>query len=157
FHVTPEATWSNLPISGSFVEMLRRIVQLSRNQGAAVANAEAAATSLAPYRMIAADGSLVPPTSDARPLVPGAGTLPVTFENPPGLYGSETGVFAHNLLDVASTFEPLARPQVTVPVTTIQYAFDESRNLKGALVAAALLLMLLDTLAVLWMGGLFSR
>ena len=40
FHVTPEATWSNLPISGSFVEMLRRIVQLSRNQGAAAANAE---------------------------------------------------------------------------------------------------------------------
>lgn len=157
FHVTPEATWSNLPISGSFVEMLRRIVQLSRNQGAAIANAEAAATSLAPYRMIAADGSLVPPTPDARPLVPGAGALPVTFENPPGLYGSETGVFAHNLLDAASTFEPLARPQVTVPVNTIQYAFDESRNLKGALVAAALVLMLLDTLAVFWMGGLFSR
>ncbi|TIN97512.1 MAG: DUF4159 domain-containing protein [Mesorhizobium sp.] len=157
FHITPEATWSNLPISGSFVEMLRRIVQLSRNQGAAIANAEAAATSLAPYRMIAADGSLVPPTPDARPLVPGAGTLPVTFENPPGLYGSETGVFAHNLLDAASTLAPLARPQITVPVTTIQYAFDESRNLKGGLVAAALILMLLDTLAVLWMGGLFSR
>ncbi|TPN46441.1 DUF4159 domain-containing protein [Mesorhizobium sp. B1-1-7] len=157
FHITPEATWSNLPISGSFVEMLRRIVQLSRNQGAAIANAEAAATSLAPYRMIAADGSLVPPTPDARPLVPGAGTLPVTFENPPGLYGSETGVFAHNLLDAASTLTPLARPQITVPVTSIQYAFDESRNLKGGLVAAALILMLLDTLAVLWMGGLFSR
>ncbi|WP_137932431.1 DUF4159 domain-containing protein [Mesorhizobium comanense] len=157
FHVTPEATWSNLPISGSFVEMLRRIVQLSRNQGAAIAGAEAAATSLAPYRMIAADGSLVQPTPDARPLVPGAGALPVTFDNPPGLYGSESGVFAHNLLDAASTLTPLARPQVNVPVTSIQYAFDESRNLKGALVAAALVLMLLDTLAVLWMGGLFSR
>ncbi len=35
FHITPAATWSNLPISGTFVEMLRRIVQLSRNQGAA--------------------------------------------------------------------------------------------------------------------------
>ncbi|RUZ19119.1 DUF4159 domain-containing protein [Mesorhizobium sp. M7A.F.Ca.US.007.01.2.1] len=157
FHVTPEATWSNLPISGSFVEMLRRIVQLSRNQGAAIANAEAAAASLAPYRMIAADGSLVPPTPDARPLVSGAGALPVTFENPPGLYGSETGVFAHNLLEADSTLAPLARPQITVPVTSIQYAFDESRNLKGALVAAALVLMLLDTLAVFWMGGLFSR
>ncbi|MFD1984957.1 DUF4159 domain-containing protein [Mesorhizobium newzealandense] len=156
FHVTPEATWSNLPISGSFVEMLRRIVQLSRNQGAAIANAEAAATSLAPYRMISADGSLVPPTPDARPLVPGP-ALAVTFENPPGLYGSETGVFAHNLLDAASTFAPLARPQITVPVTSIQYAFDESRNLKGALVAAALVLMLLDTLAVFWIGGLFTR
>ncbi|RWD07569.1 MAG: DUF4159 domain-containing protein [Mesorhizobium sp.] len=157
FHVTPEATWSNLPISGSFVEMLRRIVQLSRNQGAAVANAEAAATSLAPYRMIAADGMLVPPTPDARPLVPGPGPLPVTIENPPGLYGSETGVFAHNLLDAASTFAPLARPNVSLPVSTIQYAFDESRNLKGALVAAALVLMVLDTLAVFWMGGLLSR
>jgi hypothetical protein len=157
FHVTPEATWSNLPISGSFVEMLRRIVQLSRNQGAAIANAEAAAASLAPYRMIAAEGSLVPPTPDARPLVPGAGALPVTFENPPGLYGSETGVFAHNLLEADSTLAPLARPQITVPITSIQYAFDESRNLKGALVAAALVLMLLDTLAVFWIGGLFSR
>ncbi|RJT39338.1 DUF4159 domain-containing protein [Mesorhizobium waimense] len=156
FHVTPEATWSNLPISGSFVEMLRRIVQLSRNQGAAIANAEAAATSLAPYRMIAADGDLVPPTPDARPLVPGAGPLPVTFENPPGLYGSETGVFAHNLLEADSTFALLERPQISLPVTTVQYAFDESRNLKGALVAAALVLMVLDTLAVFWMGGLLS-
>ncbi|ANT53187.1 DUF4159 domain-containing protein [Mesorhizobium amorphae] len=157
FHVTPEATWSNLPISGSFVEMLRRIVQLSRNQGAAIANAEAAATSLAPYRMIAADGELVPPTPDARPLVPGAGPLPVTFENPPGLYGSETGVFAHNLLEADSTFALLDRPQISLPVTTVQYAFDESRNLKGALVAAALVLMVLDTLAVFWMGGLLAR
>ncbi|MER8966235.1 DUF4159 domain-containing protein [Mesorhizobium sp. M0808] len=157
FHVTPEATWSNLPISGSFVEMLRRIVQLSRNQGAAVANAEAAATSLAPYRMIAADGTLVPPTPDARPLVPGAGRLPVTLENPPGLYGSETGVFAHNLLGGDSAFTPLARPEITVPVTTIQYAFDEQHNLKGPLVTAALVLMVLDTLAVFWMGGLLSR
>lgn len=157
FHITPEATWSTLPISGSFVEMLRRIVQLSRNQGAAVANAEAAAMSLAPYRMIAADGTLVPPTPDARPLVPGAGTLPVTFENPPGLYGSETGVFAHNLLEPATAFAPLVRPQFTVPVTNIQYAFDESRDLKGSLVTAALALMLLDTLAVFWMGGLMSR
>ncbi|CAN7682170.1 DUF4159 domain-containing protein [Mesorhizobium amorphae] len=157
FHVTPEATWSNLPISGSFVEMLRRIVQLSRNQGAAIANAEAAAASLAPYRMIAADGDLVPPTPDARPLVPGAGPLPVTFENPPGLYGSETGVFAHNLLEADSTFALLDRPQISLPVTTVQYAFDESRNLKGVLVAGALVLMVLDTLAVFWMGGLLSR
>ena len=35
------ATWSNLPISGTFVDMLRRIVQMSRNQGAPLAGAEA--------------------------------------------------------------------------------------------------------------------
>jgi hypothetical protein len=156
FHTTPEATWSNLPISGSFVEMLRRIVQLSRNQGAVAADAEASTAALAPYLMIAADGALVPPTPDARPLVAHAKT-PVTIENPPGLYGSDAGVFAHNLLDADSALTPLVRPQISVPVTTMRYAFDESLPLKGSLVAAALLLMLLDTLAVFWMGGLFSR
>jgi hypothetical protein len=88
--------------------------------------------------------------------VPRAGA-PVTLENPPGLYGSEAGVVAHNLLAADAAFTPIARPQVSVPVTTVHYAFDESEHLKGPLVAAALFLMLLDTLAVLWMGGLFSR
>ncbi|MDQ2634706.1 MAG: BatA domain-containing protein, partial [Pseudomonadota bacterium] len=124
FHVTPEATWSNLPISGSFVEMLRRIVQLSRNQGAIAANAEGQAGSLAPYRMIAADGALVPPTPDARPLPTGAGDVPVTIENPPGLYGTEEGVLAHNLLKADAAFAPLARPTVTASVTELRYALD---------------------------------
>jgi hypothetical protein len=156
FHTTPEATWSNLPISGSFVEMLRRLVQLSRNQGSVATAQEAPGAALAPYRMIAADGSLVPPTPDARPLVARA-KAPVTLENPPGLYGSDAGVFAHNLLNADSTLTPLARPNIAVPVTTMRYAFDESLHLKGSLVMATLALMLIDTLAVFWIGGLFSR
>src|SRR5690606_16646375 len=123
FHVTPEATWSNLPISGSFVEMLSRIVQLSRNQGSVAAQAGQPTASLAPYRMIAADGMLGPPPSDARPLTP-APNAPVTLENPPGLYGSEAGVVAHNLLGPDAALTPLVQPQVSVPVTHVQYAFD---------------------------------
>jgi hypothetical protein len=157
FHVTPEATWSNLPITGTFVEMLRRIVQLSRNQGTATdASGEAVAT-LAPYRMIAANGALVPPPPDARPLAPTGGLVPVTLENPPGLYGTNEGVYAHNLLPADAALRPLARPTVGAPVTEVRYAFDESLDLKGPLVAAALLLMVLDTLAVFWMGGVFAR
>ncbi len=157
FHITPQATWSNLPISGSFVEMLRRLVQMSRNQGTVAANAEGHVAALAPYRMIAADGVLVPPTPDARPLTIRPGALPVTIENPPGLYGTEEGVYAHNLLAADSTFTPLAKPQIPAPITDLRYDFDESRNLKGALVAAAVALMVLDTLAVFWMGGVFAR
>jgi hypothetical protein len=156
FHITPEATWSNLPISGTFVEMLRRIVQLSRNQGAATAATEAAPQSLAPYRLIAANGALVPPSGDAKPLMVGGPVAPVTIENPPGLYGSEDGVQAHNLLAKDQRLLPISRPQ-DVPMTDVAYAFDESSALKGPLVAAALLLMVLDTLAVLWMGGKFAR
>jgi hypothetical protein len=156
FHITPEATWSNLPISGTFVEMLRRIVQLSRNQGVTTMAAGEAPQSLAPFRLIAANGALVPPSGDAKPLVVGPAVAPVTIENPPGLYGSEDGVQAHNLLARDQRFLPIVRPQ-NVPVTDLTYAFDESSALKGPLIAAALLLMVLDTLAVLWMGGRFSR
>jgi Domain of unknown function (DUF4159)/Aerotolerance regulator N-terminal len=157
FHITPAATWSNLPISGTFVEMLRRVVQLSRNQGSATNNQEGAVSSLAPYRMIAADGRLTPPAPDTKPLVTGRGDAPVTIENPPGLYGGEEGVVAHNLLKQDATFAPLARPELALPVNNVRYAFDESRDLKGSLVAAALALMMLDTIAVFWMGGLFTR
>lgn len=159
FHVTPEATWSNLPISGTFVEMLRRVVQLSRNQGdAGAGSTSATAGALAPFRMIAANGGIVPPPPDARPLIstPGA-QPPVTLENPPGLYGTEEGVVAHNLLPADATLEPIVRPSLTVPVEQIGYAFDQSRDLKGWLMALALCLLLIDSLAVLWMGGAFAR
>jgi hypothetical protein len=156
FHTTPEATWSNLPISGSFVEMLRRLVQLSRNQGAAAPNAQGQQTALAPYRMIDATGTLVPPPPEARPLMPGAAAS-VTIENPPGLYGTEEGLLAHNLLAADASFTPIAKPEITTPATDIRYAFDDSVDFKGPLVGLALLLMALDALAVLWMGGMFTR
>ncbi|HEV7414697.1 MAG TPA: DUF4159 domain-containing protein [Tianweitania sediminis] len=155
FHVTPEATWSNLPISGTFVEMLRRVVQLSRNQGRLDANAETSGGGLPPFRMIGADGVLVPPPADARPLEPGVAR--VSIENPPGLYGGDEGVVAHNLLNKDAQLVALARPETGLPVTEASYAFDQARDLRGPLFALAALLMVLDTLAVLWMGGAFAR
>jgi hypothetical protein len=156
FHVTPEATWSNLPISGSFVEMLRRIAQLSRNQGTIDGQAGAAAPSLPPYRLIASDGVLTTPGPEAQPLKAGAATK-LTIENPPGLYGSEDGVLALNLLPQDATLAPVTRPQTSLSTTNVAYALDESRPLKGPLFAAALALMALDTLAVFWLGGVFAR
>jgi hypothetical protein len=134
-----------------------RIVQLSRNQGSVAANAEANGATLPPYRMIAANGQLVPPTPDARPIAAGGGAKPVTIENPPGLYGSEDGLLAHNLLEQDAVFAPIVRPQFAAPVTEMRYALDESSDLRGPLLIAALMLMVLDTLAVFWMGGQLAR
>ncbi|WP_274426530.1 DUF4159 domain-containing protein [Chelativorans sp. YIM 93263] len=156
FHITPEATWSNLPISGTFVEMLRRIVQLSQNQGSVAGEQEETATRLAPYRMISATGTMVPPGPEAEPLTPGPDAT-VDLAHPPGLYGSEDGVVAHNLLASDATLETLARPEAPVTITEAHYAFDSAQPLRGALLAAALGLLALDTLAVLWLGGLLRR
>ncbi len=154
FHITPEATWSNLPISGTFVEMLRRIVQLSRNQGRVDAGAQTDAAGLPPYRMIAANGVLGPPSPEARPL--GSAQAEVSIEHPPGLYGGEDGVVAHNLLAANATLASIVRPATTLAVLQASYGFDQSRNLRGPLFLAALVLMALDTLAVMWLGGGFG-
>ncbi len=153
FHITPQATWSNLPISGSFVELLRRLVQLSRNQGPLAGAMSGGEAALPPYRLIAADGDLVTPTPGTRPLQMANAALPVTLENPPGLYGSEEGVVAHNLLAEDAVLEPIERPQTVLPATDLSYGFDEQVDLRGPLLALALALMVLDTLAVLWLGG----
>ena len=82
-----------------FVEMLRRSVQLSRNQGAVTpsrrrgVDAGALPAARRRRRADAADARMPGRSSTGR------GEAPVTIENPPGLYGSEEGFVALNLLN----------------------------------------------------------
>nr|HMQ57362.1 DUF4159 domain-containing protein [Rhizobiaceae bacterium] len=151
FHVTAEATWSNLPISGSFVEMLRRVLKLARTStGLSSGQAEAAA--LAPLRVLNAAGELAPPPAQVKPL-PADKTTP-DIDNPPGLYGAADGFVALNLMNADVTLAPLSPPQLSVPVTTASYAPPAESDLRGPLFFVAALLFALDMLAVLWMNGL---
>ena len=93
FHVTANADWSNLPLSGLFVEMLRRLVDLSVGVAGALPDAV-----LAPAEALDGFGALgpVPPAAVglsaeelARPVV--------SPRHPPGLYGPESGRRALNM------------------------------------------------------------
>ncbi|WP_434064158.1 DUF4159 domain-containing protein [Pararhizobium gei] len=156
FHVSAEATWSNLPISGDFVEMLRRSVQLSRSGGVG-GDAAAAASALAPYRLLNADGVLVSETGKARPLDAAPGKTPVSSaENPPGLYGSEEGFTALNLLPSDTSLKAIDATGLAIPYTTEALIGAEAWSLRPALFTAALLLLLIDSAIVLFMGGAFT-
>ncbi len=75
FHVSADMRWSDLPMSGTFVEMLRRIVDMSgytSTPGAGVAG-EANAETVAPLRTLDGFGAFGPPPSTAKPL---AGRFP---------------------------------------------------------------------------------
>ncbi|PYE87104.1 DUF4159 domain-containing protein [Phyllobacterium leguminum] len=151
FHVAPDAAWSNLPISGVFVEMLRRIIVLSRAGGGEKGSS---AVSLPPYLILAADGSLKPPAPETKPLaVGGDGAPQVSYDNPPGFYGSDDALYALNLLGSKSELAPLIQPSLPFPVSATVYAADESISLRGPLFAAAAMLLALDTLLMLWLGG----
>ena len=158
FHVTAEATWSNLPISGDFVEMLRRLVQLSPATAAAGDGTDQAqANSVAPWRLLTAEGGLTAETGIARPLTLGASKpVAATFDNPPGLYGSEDGFTALNLLPPAADLKPLDLSGVG-GIAREPLSGTEAKPLKPLLLALALGLLFLDALIVLFMNGVFAR
>lgn len=157
FHVSAEATWSDLPISGEFVEMLRRVVQLSRAGTAAADGDPAARTTLAPFRLLTERGALTADTGNARPLAIGAARpTAATFDNPPGLYGTEDGFVALNLLPAGTELKPLD-VDPALPLTREPLAGTAATPLKPILLTLAFALLVIDSIVVLFMGGAFSR
>ncbi|MCZ7466532.1 DUF4159 domain-containing protein [Rhizobium rhizogenes] len=157
FHVSAEASWSDLPISGHFVDMLRRIVQLSKAGGAS-ASANAPAAALPPFRLLTAEGALSAEIGTARPLEMRAGQPPRTgFDNPPGLYGTEDGFVALNLLPAGATLRPLDASVAGVSTTSEALIGETAKSLRPALFIAAFLMLIADSLIVLFMNGAFAR
>jgi hypothetical protein len=154
FHVSAESSWSNLPLSGDFVEMLRRIVQLSSTSAQARTAVDGKAV-MPPYRMLTAKGVLTTEKGLAKPLAVNA-VAKASFANPPGLYGTEDGFAALNLLSAGEKLAPLALP-AGISVVRAAFVGDDSLALKPWILAAAVLLALADTLAMLLFGGAFSR
>ena len=89
FHVTANADWSNLPLTGLFVEMLRRVLDLApaAGGGAAVATAQADAQAFTPWRALDGFGELTDPSPDVQP-IPAAAIDKATASpaTPAGLY-----------------------------------------------------------------------
>ncbi|AAK87997.1 RNA-binding protein [Agrobacterium tumefaciens] len=157
FHVSAEASWSDLPISGHFVDMLRRIVQLSKAGGAS-ASANAPATALPPFRLLTAEGAMSAEIGTARPLEMRAGQPPRTgFDNPPGLYGTEDGFVALNLLPAGATLRPLDTSAAGVSTTNEALIGETAKSLRPALFIAAFMMLIADSLIVLFMNGAFAR
>ncbi|AKH99382.1 N-terminal double-transmembrane domain-containing protein [Hoeflea sp. IMCC20628] len=155
FHVTAEAGWSNLPISGHFVDMLRRVVQLSR---AVAGGGETGSGIPPPWRLLDANGTLIPASGDAKPLDLTAGAVAkVSGDNPPGLYGAEDGFVALNLFGQDDTLAAINIPEFEVPVTRVSLGRDSAVDFRPWLFGAALLALLIDTLIVLLLNGAFRR
>ncbi|MCJ8509496.1 DUF4159 domain-containing protein [Rhizobium lemnae] len=159
FHVSAEATWSDLPLSGSFVEMLRRLMQVARAGGAQTASQGGeAAVALPPYRLLNAEGVLTTEIGSAKPLTTAPGKVTsASFDHPPGLYGNEDGFSAVNLLPPTAKLEPVNMSAEGMTVAREGLIGRETVSLRPALFTFALILLLLDTLIVLVMNGAFSR
>ncbi len=156
FHVSSDTRWSDLPMSGTFVEMLKRLVDLSGYTAKAGPGptAEATADTVAPTRTLDGFGVLGPPPSSAKPLRVDYSER-ATAEHPPGLYGPPEGPLAVNAVAASEKIAALDTSALRARHATYQTA--EPRDIRGMMLAAALALFLLDALVVALLGGGLSR
>jgi hypothetical protein len=139
-------------MSGTFVEMLGRIVDMSgytSKPGAGVAG-EAATETVAPLHILDGFGAFGPPPATAKPLSADYRDR-ATPDHPPGFYGPAEGPLAVNTLAAADRIAPLDTASLRARHAT--YTNAEPRDLRGWLLSASLGLFLIDAIIVALLGG----
>ncbi|MCS6891069.1 MAG: DUF4159 domain-containing protein [Rhodovarius sp.] len=152
FHVTATADWSSLPLSGLFVQMLRRLVALS----AGVAGGPEGEGPLAPLESLDGFGRATPPFPAAAALPPGEGLPAPSPRHPPGWYGPPGADAAfRRALNLGPALPPpvLAEPPAGARLGRIE-TLPREADLGPWLLAAALILLAVDLLIALRLRGL---
>lgn len=151
FHVTADTTWSNLPLSGLFVDMLRRITALAGAPNDVSAEARNADNeTVAPRLTLDGHGVFVTPPANARAVARNYAER-ANGEHPPGFYGPVDSSLAVNALLPNDKLAPLDIAPLNARVAPLAGA--QTIDLRMPLFMLALILLLADTLASLWLGG----
>jgi hypothetical protein len=156
FHVTADTRWSNLPISGVFVDMLRRTIALGAADGGT--REVGGSTVLPPLSLLDGYGRASAPTAGATGIREAdIATIRPSHSTPPGLYGSDDGFRALNPLrpDMSYTSPDLA--DVGAGVRRIGLIAETAIDLSPYAFGLAFLLLLVDGLAVTALAGGFRR
>jgi uncharacterized protein DUF4159/aerotolerance regulator-like protein len=157
FHVTADTRWSDLPLSGAFVEMLKRLVALAGSTAVAEANAANPANAreaVPPSRVLDGFGAFGPPPSTARPVPPGY-VGRATADHPPGFYGPPEGLLAVNTLLPSDRPVPIDFTPLTARLEP--YRVSEPQDLRGPILLAAFGLLAIDAIVVFSLAGGLHR
>ncbi|MCE0505443.1 DUF4159 domain-containing protein [Roseivivax sp. GX 12232] len=148
FHVTANAEWSTLPLSGLFVEMLERLAVSSMPAQPEAGDLEG--TTWQPVRVLDAFGGLG--VAENLPGVAGPALVGDALgpELRPGRYQGEERSLARNVTPREAALTPAAWPE-SVPVEGLDR--PEETPLAGPLLALALVLLVADVLAALALSG----
>jgi hypothetical protein len=143
-HTSANTQWSNLVLSGLFIDMLRVVI----DESAGVRGTPDGDATLAPWKTMDAEGKLESPPAAVRGLSAAAIRAGLVGpQNPPGIYGDEAARRAYNL---GATIADLpAMPDLPPGVARGTYVDAGQSDLTGPLLGGALALVLADLLIVL--------
>lgn len=149
-HTSANAAWSNLALSGLFVDMLKRLVGLAEGIGGHVAGGP-----LPPTKTLDGFGHLGAPSAAAAVITGNPAATKPGPRHPPGFYGDAGTRFALNLAPA------IGRPAALTPPSGVRQTrlgeHASELDLKPALLTAALALTVLDLLVALALRGLVGR
>ncbi|MEE9348377.1 MAG: DUF4159 domain-containing protein, partial [Robiginitomaculum sp.] len=152
FHVTSDPQWSNLAVSGLYVDMLKRLLPLARQTPSAIVSQGG---SWAPQSVLSGFGRLTSPPAGAQSIVDGGFASAVRDEQHlPGLYRQGARLTAFNAVYNSAALRPISALQ---NVTRGGYSAKSKRSLTGALLAIGLGLLGLDALFALLVSGRLKR
>ncbi len=160
FHVTADSSWSNLPLSGVFLDMLRRMLTVSNVAAAPGSGPEGdqAESVLPPLRLLDGYGRFQPPPVDVTPVTSRAfEDAKASRQTPPGLYGTEDGFRALNPLGSDATLASLDRDMFGETVSVVAYPSSNPFDLRALLFTLAFVLIVVDAIAVIVLAGGLSR
>jgi hypothetical protein len=152
FHVTADTTWSNLPLSGLFVDMLRRVVAKADSsvQAAAASGAIDRSATFPPWRTMSGFGALESPPPQAEPIAADfAG--PGDAVHPPGFYGSPESPRAVNALGPDQSLARAKYGALRVREGGLDVA--PPIDLRRFLLPAALIGLTIDAFISIWLAG----
>ncbi len=140
-HTTASPDWSDLPLSGAFVEILQRVVNMAGTSRAKVTNQGGP---LKPIWVYDSEGRITAPEGWAQSIDAAefSKTAPDS-RHPPGLYGSSSFQRALNL---GPHLEPEVLPSLPATIGVHLYDRDYETDLLPLLLYAAVILLLLDGL-----------
>ena len=158
FHTTANTGWTNLPLSGLFVQMLHRLIELAPGTGGPRVGL------LVPQRIMDGAGAL----HDATPAVPPIPAVQLARqipgpEHPPGLWGpvrsraDSGGDPARFALNTQQGIALLAPIGPIAGATNLSYRRAAETDLGPWLLTAAFVLALIDLAVALAMRGLTFR
>ncbi|HJT06348.1 MAG TPA: DUF4159 domain-containing protein, partial [Stellaceae bacterium] len=149
-HTTADPEWSNLAISGLFVNMLRRVVALSQGVSG---NSD---TTLPPVETLDGFGRLQRAPSSVQTIAAGAFANTVASpSHPPGFYGTPDARRALNLAGAVKHFAAIG--ELPPGVVRESYARSDEVDFRPGLLGAALALGLLDLLIAYALRGLLPH
>lgn len=155
-HVTANADWSNLPLSGLFVQLLERLA-ISTRPSTPDAQVLEGTTWVAEAQLdafgVLQDADNLAGLPGAR-LAEGLAGGPLAAEMPPGLYRDHDRLLALNVVGADTVLTPTVWPD-RIAVEGLDTA--QETPLKGGVLATALLLLFADLLASMWLSGKMPR